>query len=235
MNPSPRDSQDARHPLDAVIWQALTTAHRDLAEGDDLARLYPAPVAPFAAVRNFKPASYRSLLSLLPTGDRLALFTTEPVDPPAAFAVGHRDMVDQMVLDDRASLAGGRPVVTLQAGDVPEMAALVEMTHPGPFGPRTIELGRYVGIRRNDRLVAMAGERMRLDGYAEISAVCVHPDCRGGALAADVVAALARLMRERRDTPFLHVFATNSAAAALYRKLGFVRRRPMHLAVLVRG
>ena len=112
------------------------------------------------------------------------------------------------------------------------MLALASVTQPGPFGPRTIELGDYIGIRRRGALVAMAGERMRLDRFTEISAVCVEPTYRGHGLAVDLVRSLVSSIAARSEIPFLHVFSSNLAAIALYRKLGFALRRRMHLAVL---
>jgi predicted GNAT family acetyltransferase len=97
---------------------------------------------------------------------------------------------------------------------------------------RTIELGQYLGVRRDGALIAMAGERLKIAGFTEISAVCVHPDCRGEGLAGELVGALARMIVQRQETPFLHVFASNKPAIALYRKLGFTTRRHAHLAVL---
>src|ERR1700722_12631474 len=85
------------HPLDAVIWQALTSIQKGLAEGDGRARRYPAPIAPFAATIDREPASFRSLLALVGGDDRIALFTTEEAGPPSAFSVILRDLVDQMV------------------------------------------------------------------------------------------------------------------------------------------
>jgi predicted GNAT family acetyltransferase len=155
--------------------------------------------------------------------------------PPSSFSVIERGAVDQMVLVKMPSYASSVPIVRLDASDVPDMLALVEATHPGPFGPRTIELGQYIGVRRRGMLVAMAGERMRLDGFTEISAVCVHPSCRGQGLAAELVSTLARSIAARAETSFLHVFNSNRPAIELYRKLGFVLRRHMHLAVLARA
>lgn len=231
----PTDSNSTAHPLDNVIWRALTSRNRNIAEGDGPALRYPAPVAPFAATIDASPASFQSLLALLPAGDRIALFTLEEVMPPSSFSVVQRDIVDQMVLDRTPAQADSVPFVRLEARDVPDMLALVEATHPGPFGPRTIELGQYIGIRRDGMLAAMAGERMRLDGFTEISAVCVHPSCRGQGLAAELVSTLARSIASRAETSFLHVFNSNRAAIELYRKLGFVLRRHLHLAVLARA
>jgi hypothetical protein len=51
--------------------------------------------------------------------------------------------------------------VTLRAADVEEMLDLVARTEPGPFGPQTYRMGRYLGIRRADRrggaLIAVVG------------------------------------------------------------------------------
>jgi ribosomal protein S18 acetylase RimI-like enzyme len=197
-----------------------------------LARRYPAPIAPFAATTDVSTASFKSLLALLPADDRIGLFTLEEIAFPSSFSVIERGAVDQMILVEPPPFTGSVPIVNLDAGDVPDMLALVEATHPGPFGPRTIELGRYIGVRHQGMLVAMAGERMRLDRFTEISAVCVHPSCRGRGLAAELVSTLARSIAARAETSFLHVFSSNRPAIELYRKLGFVLRRHIHLAVL---
>jgi len=224
------------HPLDDVIWRALTSTQAAFAEGDERARRYPAAIAPFAATIDSDPSSFRSLSALVGGDDRIALFTREEVESPSGLTVIRRDSVDQMVLsvaDARAAPPGA--IVALRAADVPEMLALAGGTQPGPFGARTIELGGYIGIRRRGMLVAMAGERFRIDGFTEISAVCVESAYRGHGFAADLVGALASSISARTEIPFLHVFSSNHAAIALYRKLGFTLRRRMHLAVLERA
>jgi ribosomal protein S18 acetylase RimI-like enzyme len=230
-------SEPHPHPLDTVLWRALTSVQASLAEGGERARRYPAAIAPFAATVDTEAPSFRSLLALVGRDDQVALFTTEEVEPPSTFSVVRRDAVDQMVLEDAGDCAAQpeAAIVALGVADVPEMLALTSVTQPGPFGPRTIELGHYIGIRRRGVLVAMAGERMRLDGFTEISAVCVEPTYRGQGFAVDLVRSLVSLIAARSEIPFLHVFSSNHAAIALYRRLGFTLRRRMHLAVLVRA
>ena len=122
--------------------------------------------------------------------------------------------------------------VRLGPGDVPEILDLIARTEPGPFLPRTVELGTYLGIRQDGRLVAMAGERLRPPGWTEISAVCTAPEQRGQGLATRLVRAVAAVIRERGDTPFLHAAASNTVAVRLYESLGFTLRRRPSFALL---
>jgi predicted GNAT family acetyltransferase len=117
------------------------------------------------------------------------------------------------------------------------MLELAEQTQPGPFAKRTIEFGGYIGVRDSGRLVAMAGERMRPAGFAEVSAVCTDPAARGRGLAASLVAEVCRQIRARGETPFLHVMvdsATETTARGVYERLGFRVRRSFDTIVLVR-
>jgi predicted GNAT family acetyltransferase len=168
--------------------------------------------------------------------DQIALFTPHEVEPPSEFLILRRDTADQMVLTDLAAHAAGAATISVKLSetDIPEVLALVAATQPGPFGPRTIELGEYLGLRRGGALVAMVGERLRLGGFTEISAVCVDPAYRGQGFAATLVRSLVASIVARAETPFLHVFSSNRQAIALYRKLGFTLRREMHLLVLGR-
>jgi ribosomal protein S18 acetylase RimI-like enzyme len=125
--------------------------------------------------------------------------------------------------------------VRLGPTDVPEMLDLVARTRPGPFGPRTITLGRYLGIRRGGALVAMAGERMHPPGWGEISAVCTDPAHRGQGLAGRLVRAVGAVVRERGDVPFLHAAASNVTGIRLYERLGFTHRREILFAALRAG
>jgi len=114
-----------------------------------------------------------------------------------------------------------RPLTTDDVGD---MLALVAVAEPGPFRPRTVELGGYVGIFHDRRLMAMAGQRFRPPGYCEISAVCTHPDARRRRYASIVTARVAERIAERGETPFLHVASTSVAARPVYEQLGFTMR-----------
>jgi predicted GNAT family acetyltransferase len=220
------------HPLDKAIWNALAGRHHAFAEGNDRVRRYANTVAPFGAMADTSPESFRALHALIEQHGPTALVTVDEVVPPAAFSIARRDTLLQMVWQGEPDSQHEPPHVGLTVEDVPEMLALVAATQPGPFGPRTIELGTYIGIRHEGKLAAMAGERMKPDGFTEISAVCVDPAFRGHGFAATLMKRLISIIASRSETPFLHVLASNRGAIALYEKLGFVERRAMHLRVL---
>ena len=107
------------------------------------------------------------------------------------------------------------------ASTAPQALELALLTRPGPFGPRTPELGEYFGYFDGDRLVAMAGERMAAESLREISGVCTHPDHRGRGHARKLMLKLVRRQLQRGETPFLHVMRDNASARELYQRMGF--------------
>jgi len=139
------------------------------------------------------------------------------------------------MLGEHAGGAHDPEAVTLASADVPEMLELVRLTDPGPFFQRTIELGRYVGLRRDGALAAMAGERLRFDGWTEISAVCTAPSYRGHGLASRLVSTLVADIHDRSEGAFLHVLKSNTNAIRLYEGLGFRTRRGRTISVLTRA
>ena len=136
------------------------------------------------------------------------------------------------MIEERVTGVDCAEAIPLGAADVPEMLELVAQTEPGPFLKRTIELGDYLGVRRDGALVAMAGERFQLDGWTEISAVCTKPDHRGQGLATWLMGALIAGIQRRSERAFLHVLSTNTGAIRLYEDLGFTLRRHVSIRVL---
>jgi ribosomal protein S18 acetylase RimI-like enzyme len=225
--------QGVSHPLDNPLWAALTGPQAHLAVRSGRAARYPADVSPFAAVAGLPEvdgAAWADLAALAgPTGS-LVVPGAPDVPPDGWELVGAIPGV-QMVGDglDPTPDPEAEP---LGPADVPEMLDLVARTRPGPFLPRTITLGSYLGIRRGGRLVAMAGERMRPPGFTEISAVCTDPAYRGQGLASRLVRAVAVGIRERGDVPILHAAADNATGIRLYHRLGFTLRREILFGAL---
>jgi ribosomal protein S18 acetylase RimI-like enzyme len=226
----------ADHQLDNVVWHALRTAHRGLAEGDGVALRYRPEVAAFHAVDHLDPSAWAALAELAGPGRGLVLFRGDVGPPPEGWSTIADVEGDQMVATRAMTVAdadtAGVDTRPLGDDDLEQMLDLVALTQPGPFAPRTIDLGGYVGVFDGPRLVAMAGERMRFTGFAEVSAVCTHPDVRGRGLAGALTRQVAAGIEARGETPFLHVAATNETAQRVYARLGFERRRTVHFVVV---
>jgi predicted GNAT family acetyltransferase len=220
------------HPLDRPIWSALTTRQQELAEGGALARRYPTAITPFADMADMSAESFAALGKLLSGSEIAVLFTPDPVVVPDAFNTVLVDTGEQLIGTPAETAISGVEIVTLGAADVAEMIALTELTKPGPFYARTHELGTFLGIRVDGKLVAMTGERMKPANYTEMTAVCVHPDHRGRGYAQLLLGAVARQIVARGEIPFLHVFTNNVSAIALYERQGMKIRRQLHVTVL---
>ncbi len=223
------------HPLERPIWSALTTRQAHLAEVDGRARRFPPAVTALAALAAPTDEAWRALAGLLAADEVAGVLLDEAPALPAELELVEGAPCAQMVQAspgmDVAPLAG---TVTLGASDAADMLELASRTRPGPFGPRTHELGGFLGVRDGGRLIAMSGERMRVPGMIEISGVCTDPGFAGRGLAAMLVAACARRIRAAGEQPFLHVRASNARAIALYQRLGFVERARLGYAVVRR-
>lgn len=211
------------HILDNPAWSALTGPQAALAERHGRSARFPADLSMFAALTDpTDPDAWHDLGTLLRSGGEALIAAPVVTPPPGWTYLGGASGVQ---LVGAGLTAGPDPeAVELTGADVPEIINLVERTKPGPFRKRTIELGRYLGIRRDGVLIAMAGERMRLPGYTEISAVCTDPAFRGAGLASRLIRAVAAGIQARGDVPILHAAAENTGAIGLYEHLGFVFR-----------
>ncbi len=222
MPPDNEKAVKVSHPLDNPVNSSLTGPHARFAEGRGNVLRYPVDVAPFLALPDEPDETdWADAAALVGPGGLLPLAGVKSAPPPGweVFTVGE----GVQMTGDHLEVAADPEAVPLGRADVPEMLDLVARTEPGPFLPRTFELGTYLGIRRDGKLVAMAGERLHPEGWTEISAVCTDEDWRGQGLASRLVRAVGAVIRARGDLPFLHAVATNPAIG-LYEKLGFRHR-----------
>jgi ribosomal protein S18 acetylase RimI-like enzyme len=212
--------------LDNPAWAALTGPHAHLAERLGRAARYPLDVAPFCALGDSgdpgDPRAWADLAALVGPGGTASVRGVSKA--PDGWELVRTGQGVQLV--DTALRAEHDPeAVRLGPDDVPEILDLVARTRPGPFLPRTVEMGTYLGIRHRGRLVALAGERLHPPGWTEISAVCTDPHHRGRGLATRLVRAVAAGIKERGERPFLHARADNTDAVRLYESIGFSLRR----------
>ena len=218
-------ASDIERGLDNPFWSSLTTRHAHFAQGGALARRYPTAISPLAGLPGIAPANVAALQALTEIGDDMA--TVAPFAPtlPENWETLYESRITQMIRVDRSPLPEGDVDASiLGAADVADMLSLVELTKPGPFRRRTIELGTYVGIREDGRLIAMAGERTWAGDFREVSAICTHPDAQRRGYARALMGRVINRMLRAGETPFLHVESKNLRAIDMYLALGFIRR-----------
>lgn len=220
-------------PLDNPAWYALTGPQTTLGLGNALARRYRPDLDPIAAMPDEPPAeAWDELVPLMATDGPL-LFLRDQLDVPTSWSVRFQMGVPQMVARAAIAHPAGITFRELAPEDDEEMLALARATEPGPFALHTREFGSYIGVHEGGRLIAMAGERLHIDGYREISAVCTAPEYRGRGLATALTAEIAARICEAGETPFLHVREDNTTAIRVYERMGFETRRVLS-AVMVR-
>ena len=223
------------HPLDRPVWSALTGRQAPLALGDARALRFDPAYAQFGAAADASPESLAALGGLNTSANGLGMI--EAVDPPLPPGAVVRSKAAGVQMVAAALTGGGRPVAfePLGEADAAAMLALATLTVPGPFFERTHRLGDFVGVKVDGRLVAMAGERMKPEGFTEVSGVCTHPDHRGRGYAGALMRVVTQRILERGEQAFLHAYAANTGAIALYETLGFRVRTPVTYTVLDGG
>jgi GNAT superfamily N-acetyltransferase len=222
------------HPLDNIAWHTLSGPHTRFAVGAGAVRRYAPGFSPIVGFADPQQPDFDALARWCDPAEQFySLLWTGLA--PAGWQVHFEGTLLSMVWaaaappDDEAVDA-----VRLDGRHTAQALELAQLTRPGPFGPRTIELGEYFGVFEGERLIAMAGERMHAGSLHEISGVCTHPDFQGRGLARRLMSRLIRRQVQRDETPLLHVMVTNTGARALYRRLGFRDHREGAVRVVSR-
>jgi ribosomal protein S18 acetylase RimI-like enzyme len=220
--------------LDNVMWHALTGPHARFSSGGPTARRYAPGFSPILGFADAAQPDFDALRPFAQPGEHFYC-TDWRGSVPAGWALDAEATLFQMVWD--AGMPPGDPApdaVPLGPQHADAAMALAELTKPGPFGPRTIELGDYLGVFDGTRLLAMAGERMAAGTLREISGVCTDPEHQGRGHARRLMLALVRRELQRGETPFLHVMRANEGARGLYRRMGFADHRETVVRVVTR-
>jgi ribosomal protein S18 acetylase RimI-like enzyme len=228
------DDPAVRALLDDIFWQAMSGAQQRFTEGNAVARRYAHGFSPIVAFADREHPDFSALAPVCDVGERFYCDTwSGPPQPGWEIAVEATML--RMVWD--APMPDADPAqdaVALQPSHAGQALALATLTNPGPFGPRTPELGEYFGLFEGASLIAMAGERLEAGPLREVSGICTYPASQGRGLARRLTTKLVRRQLQRGLRPFLHVMAKNTGARALYEKLGFVVYRETVVRVVER-
>lgn len=213
----------SNHPLDNPVLFALQSKHEHLAIKKNSVYMYKPGTFIMVGVPKISEDTIQTLSELVPSGGNAGFMGFSPDMEPnfkQMAAIPAYQMVSETVPEYSEI-----EYVELGMPDVKDMMELVDLTKPGsPFFPGMFQLGKYIGIKEDEKLVAMAGERIKLDGYTEIALVCTHPDYRRKGYAASLSGILMKEIIDRGEKPFLHVMVQNTPAIKLYEKLGYEKR-----------
>lgn len=221
------------HPLDRPVWNALTTRQAALGMGDARARRFRPAINLFVAAAD--PSSGAMTAAAALVGDQAVAMVEAVAFPiPPGLRVEREGPLAQMVATGRQGAPDGFAPLVLGDADAAEMLALATLTAPGPFYAETHRMGHFIGVREGGRLVAMAGERLKVPGFTEITAVCTHPDFRGRGHAKRLIQYQLARIQAQGEAGFLHSYPDNAGAIALYESLGFRLRATMDLKFLIR-
>ncbi|GAB3913428.1 GNAT family N-acetyltransferase [Mucilaginibacter boryungensis] len=221
--------------LDNPAWNALLSGNQSLAFGSLDVKFFDKSVSPFVGLRDNSDANFSELLELLPHNGPAGFISPVEREIPAAWQILNHIKCYQMVYNgDVKPLQKNISLVPLTEEHIPQMMALTKLTNPGPFAERTIDFGHYYGIFDNDNLVAMTGQRMNPLPYAEISAVCTHPDHLGKGYAQQLLNFHINRIMQEGNIPMLHVRTDNDRAVEVYKKVGFEIRRELQFYIIKR-
>jgi ribosomal protein S18 acetylase RimI-like enzyme len=220
--------------LDHIVWHSLAGPHAGFSAGTNTARRYVAGFSPIIGFADSTSPDFAALEGFCEPGT--LFYCAEWSGAPAPGWQIEDDSAGHQMLWQTAAPPpdAGFAAIPLEGQRVPQMLALAAAAGLPLFGPRSIELGEYIGVFQDGELVAMAGERMTAGRFREISAVCTHPEFRGRGYAARLIAELVRRQMQRGETPFLHVMHDNSVAVAVYRRMGFRHHQDVALRVVRR-
>ena len=220
--------------LDNIPWHSLSGPHVKYSCGTGEARRYAPGFSPIIGFANIKIPNFAALAEFCTPGEHFYCGGLSGSVPPG-WQIDAETTANQMLWDAAVPAEDAAFVaVRLEAKHVPQILDLVALTQPGPFGRRTVELGEHYGVFEDERLVAMAGERMTAGRLREISGVCTHPDFRGRGLAHRLIQRLVRLELQRGETPFLHVMQDNGHARRIYERMGFCHHQQVALQIVSR-
>ncbi|MVM29624.1 GNAT family N-acetyltransferase [Spirosoma sp. HMF4905] len=225
-----------KHILDNPAWNALSSGNRHLSLGTETAKYFVAEVSPFAAILENTLANFDQLHQVISSENPILLISDEIITIPEFWKTLNRIDGFQMVYDKSTEpTLPSHSIVPLTEQHVPQMLALTKLTNPGPFSRRTIEFGHYEGIFDGDELVAMTGQRLHAFEFAEISAVCTHPDYLGKGYARQLILNQIYRIQAALGTPYLHVRSDNTRAIGVYEAMGFESRKEIYFYVLLKN
>ena len=214
------------------VWEALSSRQSHFNRGSQSLKYFPQDVSPFIGLKNWDTEDLVDLENNIPGNRSFSFMIAKEVTIPSSFEIIFSIPLYQMICTKLIPFSTTTTKIeNLGEKDIPRMLALTELTKPGPFYERTIDFGNYIGIFKKEELIAMAGERLQLNGFTEISAICTKPEYLGKGYASLLLSKACERTIQEGNTPFLHVRKDNVRAIQVYQKLGFTINCDVYFAI----
>jgi ribosomal protein S18 acetylase RimI-like enzyme len=210
------------HLLQNPVYHALISGDQHLSFGEGNVKYFDEQVSPFAGFEHGYEKGFSDLYDIFSAGRKILYAAPFPIIQPAGWQLQHEIKGLQFVYESDKEIKNEFPnIIPLEEKDINQMVQLAKLTKPGPFGTGTIKFGSYHGIFDNEKLVAMTGQRLHVQNFTEISAVCTHPDYNGKGYANSLLQHQLQIILQNNQQPFLHVREDNVRAIEIYQRLGF--------------
>jgi len=222
-------------PLHNPVYNALLSGDKSLSFGSNTVKFFDEAVSPFAGFEENYTTGFEELYELLPPGRQILYARPTVIPIPAGWKLQHEIKGLQFVYEGNKAFKNEfTNVLPLGEMHINQMVQLATLTKPGPFNQRTIDFGSYYGIFDGEKLLAMTGQRLHVQNFTEISAVCTHPDHTGKGYANTLMQHQLQIILQHEQVPFLHVRDDNKRAIELYQRLGFNVSRKMNFYFMKR-
>lgn len=219
--------------LDNPVWHSLRETHKAFSININKVLFYDPIYCPFGG-REEQVLTVEAIDRYAQQTSPLYVVGKKP-EYSNTMIIEDNILCNQMVLDQPITMACTSQIKTLITQQhKKELLELVNVVQPGFIKKKTPDLGAYYGIYNNHQLVALAGERMKMNGYTELSAVVTHPDHTGKGFASQLIKHATDKIFDNNQTPYLHVSERNTRAIKVYEKLGFTTRRKISFWRLAR-
>lgn len=211
------------HKLDNPVWNSLSESHQEFSIDYEGVKFYNPDYCPFGGFVN--PENTVEVINQYASLTENFFIVGEKPEVPNSLEIVKELICLQMVIHEKIQIAINTEIIKLTERHNQELCDLVNLVQPGYFKTKTPSLGHYYGIFKDEKLIAITGERMKMNDFTEVSAIITHPEHTGKGYAKQLIAHTTNAIFDQNKIPYLHVVESNTGAIALYEKLGFETRR----------
>ena len=210
------------------VWHSLNETHKKILIREDGVNFYNPEINNFGAFFDTNKTA-KALNNYAKIVDKFFLVSENetPIIDDNKVVLEKKINGCQMVLDKLIETKITEEIILLTKNHIDEVYDLIWLVMPGFYQKRGFEMGEFFGIFKNNKLVAISGQRMQTNDFIEVSSVVTHPDYTRKGLAKQLIYHTTKAILKENKLPILHTNKGNPAIS-LYEKLGYKITRDMN-------